>query len=181
MAAMRTRSAWTGVTLPLLICLAACGLLSCAEEPLPPLRTSPFEIVAPWDVHDYEALNEALVRAHVAGSRWVVPMVYCVQFCEYDDPDERCVPYDPSPSFFARFEGDNLGVFASYHPRTRPPAGVGTLHMLIGPYWRMVGSPGIFADVGVAHAAERRHRIYTTYRARLGRDGWKVKRDDGTR
>jgi hypothetical protein len=34
-------------------------------------------------------------------------MVYCVQLsCEYDELKRNCRLYDPSPSFFARFNGD---------------------------------------------------------------------------
>ena len=103
----------------MLILFAGCGLLSCAEEPLPRIRPTEATVVAAWEVPDSKLLHEELVRAYRSDGVSAVPAVYGIRLCEYDESKERCRLYDPPRSFFRRFKGEGLPIFASYGSRPR--------------------------------------------------------------
>jgi hypothetical protein len=159
---------------PSLILLAACAPLSCAEEPLPEVKPTQATVVATSEVPESESLQEALVRAYLADDASAVPIVYCIKLSEYDQSEERFRLYDPPQSFFDRFKGEELPIFASYHrPPPTPPDGL-RRRMVIGPFWREPGNPDLLAEVGDSSLLDRRHETGAIYSAVWGPRGWKV-------
>ncbi len=107
------------------VAAAAIVLLSCGDEPLPPVRPIHPQpvLVEGWQIPDAEGLRAALVRGYLAEEAAdPVKAAYCVQFCEYDRSKEQCRPYDPPESFFSPFRSSRQPIFPSYScPRLGPP------------------------------------------------------------
>lgn len=156
--------------------LAAFVLLSCGDEPLPPVRSIHPEpvLVEGWQIPDADGLRVALVREYLAEEAAAsIKAAYCVQFCDCDRSKEQCRAYDPPVSFFSPFRSNREPIFPSYAcPSLAPPYTI-TMRMVVGPFWRRPEEKDLIAEVGVSppsmlpdHGAE--------YAAAWGVGGWRV-------
>jgi len=164
-----------GMTKNALVSLAVLAIVSCGDEPLPPVRPIHPEpvLVAGWEIPDAQGLRSALVRATLAeDTGGSLKMAYCVQLCDYDPPKARCNLYDPPESFFAPFIADHLPIYPWYAcPRLGRP--YLTMRMVVGPFWRRPSEKDLIAEVGVSPPGALPEGS-AEYSAVWGVGGWKV-------